>query len=91
MAAGRPSRSFLSLGVLFSALFLFNDRGAASEITYSSFLNSLDQGEVDSVKILDQSEIQGTLKGKTGAQAVFKTTIPYADPDLLAQAARPRK
>jgi cell division protease FtsH len=76
---------FLSLGVLFSALFLFNDRGAASEITYSSFLNSLDQGEVDSVKILDQSEIQGTLKGKTGAQAVFKTLIPYADPDLLAR------
>ncbi len=76
---------FLSLGILFSALFLFNDRGAASEISYSSFLNSLDQGEVDTVKILDQSEIQGTLKGKTGAQAVFKTTIPYADPDLLAR------
>jgi len=73
------------LGILFSALFLFNDRGAASEISYSSFLNSLDQGEVDTVKILDQSEIQGTLKGKTGAQAVFKTTIPYADPDLLAR------
>jgi cell division protease FtsH len=74
---------FLSLGVLFSALFLFNDRGVANEITYSSFLNSLDQGEVDSVKILDQSEIQGTLKGKTGAQAIFKTMIPYADPSLL--------
>jgi cell division protease FtsH len=74
---------FLSLGVLFSALFLFNDRGVANEITYSSFLNSLDQGEVDSVKILDQSEIQGTLKGKTGAQAIFKTMIPYSDPNLL--------
>jgi cell division protease FtsH len=74
---------FLSLGVLFSALFLFNDRGVANEITYSSFLNSLDQGEVDSVKILDQSEIQGTLKGKSGAQAIFKTMIPYADPNLL--------
>jgi cell division protease FtsH len=76
---------FLSLGVLFSALFLFNDHGAANEITYSSFLNSLEQGDVDSVKILDQAEIQGTLKGKTGAQAVFKTMIPYADPDLLAR------
>ncbi len=74
---------FLSLGVLFSALFLFNDRGVANEITYSSFLNSLEQGEVDSVKILDQAEIQGTLKGKTGAQAIFKTMIPYADPGLL--------
>jgi cell division protease FtsH len=74
---------FLALGVLFSALFLFNDRGGANEITYSSFLNSLDQGEVDSVKILDQFEIQGTLKGKTGAQAIFKTVIPYSDPNLL--------
>jgi cell division protease FtsH len=88
-APARGSRAalalFLSLGVLFSALFLFNDRGVANEITYSSFLNSLDQGEVDSVKILDQSEIQGTLKGKTGAQAIFKTMIPYADPNLLEQ------
>jgi cell division protease FtsH len=74
---------FLSLGVLFAALFMFNDRGVANEITYSSFLNSLEQGEVDSVKILDQSEIQGTLKGKTGAQAVFKTLIPYNDQGLL--------
>jgi cell division protease FtsH len=74
---------FLSLGVLFSALFLFNDRGVTNEITYSSFLSSLDQGEVDSVKILDQSEIQGTLKGKTGVQALFKTLIPYSDPKLL--------
>jgi cell division protease FtsH len=74
---------FLSLGVLFSALFLFNDRGVANEITYSSFLYSLEKGEVDTVKILDQSEIQGTIKGKTGAQAVFKTLIPYADPGLL--------
>jgi len=74
---------FLSLGVLFSALFLFNDRGVANEITYSSFLASLSQGEVDSVKILDQTEIQGTLKGKTGAQALFKTMIPYSDPNLL--------
>jgi cell division protease FtsH len=76
---------FLSLGVLFSALFLFNDRGVANEITYSSFLNSLEQGEVETVKILDQSEIQGTLKGKTGAQAVFKTMIPYSDPNLLGR------
>jgi cell division protease FtsH len=74
---------FLSLGVLFSALFLFNDRGVANEITYSSFLSSLEQGDVDSVKILDQAEIQGTLKGRTGAQAIFKTMIPYEDPGLL--------
>ncbi len=74
---------FLSLGVLFSALFLFNDHGVTNEINYSAFLDYLEQGSVDSVKIFDQSEIQGTFKGKSGTQAVFKTMIPYADPNLL--------
>ena len=74
---------FLSLAVLFSAFFLVNDRGGPAEISYSSFLTHLEQGEVDAVKILDQSEIQGTLKGKTGAQALFRTNIPYADLGLL--------
>jgi len=73
---------FLSLGVLFSALFLLNDRGP-SETNYSSFLLSLDQGDVESVTILDQSVIQGKLKGKNGAEVDFKTTIPYPDPNLL--------
>jgi len=76
---------FLSLAVLFSAFFLFNDRGAPAEISYSSFLSYLEQGDVDAVKILDQSEIQGTLKGKTGTQALFRTNIPYADLELLGK------
>jgi cell division protease FtsH len=39
---------------------------------------------VDSVKILDQSEIQVSLKGKTSSEIVLKrTTIPYSDPNLL--------
>ncbi|HOX32149.1 MAG TPA: ATP-dependent zinc metalloprotease FtsH [Spirochaetales bacterium] len=76
---------FLSLAVLFSVFFVFNDKGGPAEISYSSFLSHLEQGEVHSVRILDQSEIQGTLKGKTGAQALFRTTIPYADLDLLAK------
>jgi cell division protease FtsH len=74
---------FLSLGVLFSALFIFNERNDATEIPYSAFLTYLDQGNVDAVKIVDQFEIQGTLKGKTGAQALFKTNIPYVDLELL--------
>jgi cell division protease FtsH len=74
---------FLSLVVLFSALFIFNDRSTADEMTYSSFLASLEQGDVESVRILDQIEIEGTLKGRTGAQRSFRTLIPYADPELL--------
>ncbi|HTX71425.1 MAG TPA: ATP-dependent zinc metalloprotease FtsH [Rectinemataceae bacterium] len=74
---------FLSLALLFSAIFLFNDRSPAKEIDYSAFLTHLDLGEVDAVKIVDQFEIQGTLKGKTGAEALFKTNIPYLDLQLL--------
>jgi len=35
------------------------------------------------VKIVDQYEIQGTFKAKSGDVAFFKTTIPYPDPDLM--------
>jgi cell division protease FtsH len=76
---------FLSLGVLFSAFILFSDRSGAVEIPYSAFLSHLEQGEVDTVKIVDQYEIQGTLKGRTGAQAVFRTNIPYVDLELLSK------
>jgi cell division protease FtsH len=76
---------FLSLAVLFSALFLFNDRSGPPEIAYSAFLAHLDQGDVQTVKIVDQFEIQGTLRGKTGAQALFKTNIPYVDLNLLTK------
>ncbi|HOX47555.1 MAG TPA: ATP-dependent zinc metalloprotease FtsH [Spirochaetia bacterium] len=74
---------FLSLGVLFSALFFANDRSSAPEIPYSAFLAHLDQGEVEAVKILDSSEIQLSLRGKAGAEALRRTTIPYEDPELL--------
>jgi cell division protease FtsH len=73
----------LSLVVLFSAFFIFNDRSSVDEITYSSFIASIEQGDVESVKIFDQIEIEGTLKGKTGAKRSFRTHIPYADPELL--------
>ncbi len=74
---------FLSLALLFSALFVFNDKNPAKEIDYSAFMTYLDLGDVDAVKIIDQFEIQGTLKGKTGAEALFKTNIPYLDLQLL--------
>jgi len=54
---------FLALGVLFSALFFTSERDGSQEIPYSAFLTYLDQGDVDTVKILDQLEIKGTLKG----------------------------
>ncbi|MDP2816466.1 MAG: ATP-dependent zinc metalloprotease FtsH [Rectinemataceae bacterium] len=76
---------FLSLGLLFSALFLFNDKTSTIEIPYSAFMSYLDLGQVDSVKIVDQIEIQGTLKGVSGTQALFSTNIPYVDLELLGK------
>jgi cell division protease FtsH len=74
---------FLSLAVLFSVLFFSNEKGAVPEIPYTAFRAHLDEGQVDTVKILDQYEIQGTLKGKQGTQALFSTKIPYVDLALL--------
>lgn len=75
---------FLSLTVLFGTYFFFNDKSAAKEIPYSAFLSYLDLGEVDSVQIVDQRQIEGQLKGSTGAAVPFRTSIPYLDLQLLA-------
>ncbi|MEI6387791.1 MAG: ATP-dependent zinc metalloprotease FtsH [Spirochaetota bacterium] len=74
---------FLALAVLFSALFFTGERDNSQEIPYSAFLTHLDQGSVDTVKILDQVDVKGTLKGKSGATSLFSTRIPYVDLTLL--------
>jgi cell division protease FtsH len=75
---------FLSLTVLFGTYFFFNDKSSAKEIPYSAFLSYLDLGEVDSVQIVDQRQIEGQLKGSGGPAVPFKTSIPYLDLQLLA-------
>jgi cell division protease FtsH len=73
----------LILVSFFVFFFVYNDRSGTSELTYSAFQNYLADGSIDSVKIVDQYEIQGTFKAKSGDLSFFKTTIPYPDPDLL--------
>ncbi|MEN6363576.1 MAG: ATP-dependent zinc metalloprotease FtsH [Rectinema sp.] len=74
---------FLSLALLFSAFFLFNDTSSTREIPYSAFLTHLELGEVDSVIVMDQSAIKGTLIGKSGVESQFTTQIPYIDMGLI--------
>ena len=74
---------FIALMVAFSAFFLTEQKSTTNEISYSAFLSYLEQGNVEAVKIIDQVEIEGTLRGKTGNTALFRTRIPYADADLL--------
>lgn len=73
----------ITLLILFVFLFMFNDNTASTEIPYSVFLGYLEEGQVDSVEIIENKEIQGTLRNRTGDVSVFTTTIPYYDEQLM--------
>lgn len=74
-----------SLIVLFGAYLFFGQKENSREIPYSSFLSYLDLGEVKSVRIVDQRNIDGSLKGKSGQEMTFSTEIPYFDSELMAK------
>jgi cell division protease FtsH len=76
---------FFSLIVLFGVYLLFGQRENSREIPYSSFLSYLDLGEVKSVRIIDQRDIEGALRGKNGLEMPFTTKIPYFDSELMAK------
>lgn len=86
---GPPKGSRISLIVfvgLLSAslgLFFFDGQTPKPSIPYSAFIAHLDQGNVESVSIVDQTRIEGNLKGKAGDTQEFVTLIPYADLGLL--------
>jgi cell division protease FtsH len=75
--------SLLILVSFFVFFFVYNDRAVSQELPYSAFMTYLDEGQIDTVKIVDQYEIQGSFKAKSGDVTYFKTTIPYPDPDLM--------
>jgi cell division protease FtsH len=75
--------SLLVLVVIFIMFFVYSDRGTSPEIPYSAFLNYVDQGLVESVKIVDNTEVQGTLQSESGQFDTFRTTIPYPDATLM--------
>ncbi len=75
--------SLLILATFFVFLFLRGDRSGMQEISYTSFLSYLDQGKVDSVKIIDEYDIEGAFKTGADRVSLFKTTIPYHDETLM--------
>jgi cell division protease FtsH len=75
--------SLLVLVVIFILFFMYSDRGSSQEIPYSAFLNYVDQGMVESVKIVDNTEVQGALQNQSGQLNSFRTTIPYPDSTLM--------
>ena len=75
--------TLIILIAFFVFFFVLSDRSGSQPLAYSVFLNYLDQGLVESVKIVDQYEIQGSLRSQSGELTFFKTTIPYPDPNLM--------
>ncbi len=74
----------VTLIFLFVVMFMFSGGEPSNEIPYSQFLTYVENNQVSSVKILDNTLIQGTMSGPGGEMNVFKTEIPYYHDDLLA-------
>jgi cell division protease FtsH len=53
--------SLLILATFFVFLFVQRDRTGMQEISYTSFQTYLEQGRIESVKIVDEYEIQGAF------------------------------
>ena len=79
--------ALIILIAFFVFFFVYSDRSGSQQLAYSVFLNYLDQGLVESVKIVDNYEITGSLRNQGGDLTTFKTTIPYADPELIGRLA----
>jgi len=75
---------FLLISVLFIAFYPKGDSANTTEIPYSDFTRFLEQNQIESVIIRDNSTIEISLKGSGNNSAQLKTRIPYSDPDLLS-------
>jgi len=74
---------FLVVIGLLVAIFLNNDFSSGRPISYTTFLDYLNKGDVETVTIVDQSDITFTLANRSGGSAELTTKIPYTDPDLM--------
>jgi len=85
---GRPNSFalvfFLVMVGLFIAYFFRSNEGQAKqEIPYSVFTKALELNEITDVTIQDNNIIEGIRRNGTNRQ-LFKTVIPYQDPELLS-------
>jgi cell division protease FtsH len=77
---------FLIVAGLFTAYFFRGGNAPViRDIPYSDFTRYVEQNQVESVTIHDNSTLDIFLKGSSGADAVqLRTRIPYQDPELLS-------
>ena len=84
---GQPNRYalifFLAMTVLFIGFILrTNDGPVAHEIPYSEFTRAVERNSISEVRIIDGTIIEGIIRYGANTQ-LFRTVIPYHDPDLL--------
>ncbi|MFO8043153.1 MAG: ATP-dependent zinc metalloprotease FtsH, partial [Alkalispirochaeta sp.] len=70
---------------MFVVMLFSNSQPTGREIPYSQFLGYLRENQVESVRIIDQYEIQGELRTSVGESSAFTTNIPYFDDQLIPQ------
>ena len=68
---------------LLSLIFISEQSDTRQEIPYSQFLEYVHQGQIESVQIIDQSRVQGVLRGGDEQTREFRTLIPYFDSALV--------
>ncbi len=82
---GRLGFLFFLAAVFVFIFFLFNTGSGrqGNEMSYTEFVARVSQGQVDSVRILDQNKIRGVLREIRNEDGLFYTYIPYNDPSLM--------
>ncbi|MGI5172613.1 ATP-dependent metallopeptidase FtsH/Yme1/Tma family protein [Treponema sp. OMZ 840] len=84
-------RFLITLLMMFAIFFIFTaitDRESNTYpiISYSDFLEAVEQKHISEVQIQDQKTILGTMRSANAAsdmQSRFQTVIPYEDPGLM--------
>jgi len=84
---GQPNRFALIFFLLMAGLFIAyffrsSETPAKQEIPYSAFTKALELNEITEVTIHDNNIIEG-IRRNEGNRQLFRTQIPYQDPDLL--------
>lgn len=72
---------FAIAALIFFLIFRKTDNNVPG-LSYSDFLNQIQNGKVVSVRIIDGVKILGKYRGETG-EISFKSVIPYDDTELM--------
>jgi cell division protease FtsH len=85
----RPGNFALVFFIIMAGIFIFyffrGDSTAVREVPYSDFTRFLEQGQIDSVTIYDNNNMDIYIKGSSSNDPVqLRTRIPYNDPELLS-------